>query len=72
MSSTRTQIYLTDDQRRRIDRVAEAKGLTMAEVVRRAVDEYLDDEADAELALTATFGAAPEADVPSRDDWQRG
>ncbi len=44
----------------------------MAEVVRRAVDEYLDDEPDAELALTATFGAAPEADVTSRDDWQRG
>lgn len=72
MSSTRTQIYLTDDQRRRIDRVAAAKGLTMAEVVRRAVDDYLDEESDAELALTATFGASPEADVPSRDDWRRG
>jgi predicted DNA-binding protein len=72
MSSTRTQIYLTDDQRRRIDRLAEAKGLTMAEVVRRAVDDYLDDEPDAELALRATFGAAPRAQVPSRDDWQRG
>lgn len=72
MSSTRTQIYLTDDQRRRIDRVAAAKGWTMAEVVRRAVDNYLDAEPDAELALTATFGAAPHADVPPRDDWQRG
>jgi predicted DNA-binding protein len=72
MSSTRTQIYLTDEQRRRIDRVAESKGLTMAAVVRRAVDDYLDDEPDAELTLVATFGAAPEADVPSRDDWQRG
>jgi predicted DNA-binding protein len=72
MSSTRTQIYLTDDQRRRIDRVAAAKGLTMAEVVRRAVDDYLEEEPDAELALTATFGASPDADVPSRDDWQRG
>lgn len=72
MSSIRTQIYLTDGQRRRIDRVAESKGLTMAEVVRRAVDDYLDDEPDAELTLTLTFGAAPEADVPSRDDWQRG
>lgn len=72
MSSTRTQIYLTDDQRHRIDRIAEAKGLTMAEVVRRAVDDYLADEPDAELALGATFGQAPEAQVPSRDDWQRG
>ena len=72
MSSTRTQIYLTDEQRRRIDRVAAAKGLTMAEVVRRAVDDYLDEEPDAELVLSATFGASPEADIPSRDDWQRG
>lgn len=44
----------------------------MAEVVRRAVDDYLNDEPDAELALSATFGAAPDADVPSRNDWQRG
>ena len=56
MSSTRTQIYLTDEQRRRIDRVAAAKGMTMAEVVRRAVDDYLDDEPDPERALAATFG----------------
>lgn len=54
------------------DRVAAAKGLTMAEVVRRAVDDYLDEEPDAELALSATFGSSPDADVPSRDDWQRG
>ena len=72
MSATRTQIYLTDDQRRRIDRVAAARGLTMAEVVRRAVDDYLDTEPDAEHTLAATFGAVPDADVPSRDDWRRG
>lgn len=72
MSSTRTQIYLTEDQRDRIDRFAEAKGLTMAEVVRRAVDDYLADEPEAEVALSATFGQAPDAGVPSRNDWQRG
>jgi predicted DNA-binding protein len=72
MSSTRTQIYLTDDQRRRIDRLAVAEGLTMAEVMRRAVDEYLDDQPDVEVALRATFGAAPDADAPSRDDWRHG
>ena len=44
----------------------------MAEVIRRAVDEYLDDEADASEALASTFGAAPQAEVPSRDSWQRG
>lgn len=72
MSATRTQIYLTQDQRARIDRAASAEGVTMAELIRRAVDVYLDDEADATDVLTATFGAAPDADVPSRDGWQRG
>jgi predicted DNA-binding protein len=72
MPSTRTQVYLTDEQRRRIDRVAEAEGMTMAQVIRRAVDEYLDDRPDADAALAATFGAAPDATAPSRDGWSRG
>ena len=72
MSATRTQIYFTDDQRDRIDRAAAARGITMAELVRRAVDDYLEDEPDVEVALSATFGAAPGAQVPARDDWQRG
>ena len=46
MSATRTQIYLTEDQRARIDRVAEAEGVTMAELIRRALDEYLGDDTD--------------------------
>ena len=70
--STRTQIYLTDDQRRRIDELASAQGLTMAEVIRRAVDGYLDGQADPRAALAATFGSAPDFDVPSRDEWDRG
>lgn len=72
MSATRTQIYLTDEQRRRIDRIAAARGVTMAEVVRCAVDEFLADSPDIDEALAATFGAAPEAVVPSRDGWARG
>ena len=72
MSSTRTQIYLTEDQRARIDRAAEAEGVTMAELVRRALDEYLGDDTDPTPALAATFGADPLADVPSRDTWRRG
>jgi predicted DNA-binding protein len=72
MSATRTQIYLTEEQRRRIDRVASANGLTMAEVIRRAVDEYVDDQGDPAAALASTFGAEPELTVPSRDSWTRG
>lgn len=44
--STRTQVYLTDDQRRRIDELAAAEGVTMAEIIRRAVDGYLREQAD--------------------------
>ncbi|HSF85702.1 MAG TPA: CopG family transcriptional regulator [Acidimicrobiia bacterium] len=73
MSATRTQVYLTEEQRQRIDALAEAEGVTMAEIIRRALDSYLEDETpDPELALAATFGAAPDATVPSRDEWDRG
>ena len=72
MSATRTQIYLTEEQRQRIDRVTASEGIPMAEVIRRALDEYLGDETDAEAALSSTFGAAPDASAPSRKDWRRG
>ncbi len=44
----------------------------MAEIVRRALDGYLNDQADPELALAATFGAFEGLTVPSRDEWDRG
>ena len=72
MSATRTQIYLTKEQRTRLDKVSEAEGIPMAEVVRRALDQYLDDEIDVAEAMRSTFGADPGATVPSRDEWQRG
>lgn len=71
MSATRTQIYLTEAQRQRIDRVTASEGIPMAEVIRRAIDEYLGDD-DASAALSSTFGANPEATSPPRGDWQRG
>lgn len=73
MPATRTQVYLTEEQRRQIDALAEAEGVTMAEIVRRAVDAYLEEETpDPELALTSTFGTDPGAALPSRDEWGRG
>lgn len=54
-----------------IDEVARAEGVTLAEVVRRALDSYLDAERDAALALASTFGADPGAQVQSRDEWDR-
>ena len=70
--STRTQVYLTDEQRRRIDELADAEGVTMAEIIRRALDGYLDDQANPAAALAATFGAAPDISVPTRDEWDNG
>jgi hypothetical protein len=66
-------VYLTDEQRQRIDALAELEGVTMAEIIRRALDVYLKDkDPDPEPALAATFGAAPDATVPNRDEWDRG
>ena len=73
MPATRTQVYLTQDQRRRIDVLVARDGVTLAEVVRAALDRYLEEAAtDVDAALQATFGADPAARVPSRDEWARG
>ena len=72
MSATRTQIYLTEEQRHRIDQMAATEGIPMAEVIRRALDEYLDDHGDPSAVLRSTFGALPDADARCRENWQRG
>lgn len=66
----RTQIYLSDEQRARIDELAEREQVSMAEIVRLALDRYLAQEDD----LDATFGGAPglRGSIPSRDEWDRG
>ena len=54
----RTQIYLTDEQRRRLDRRASEAGVPMAVVVREILDQALDiDDESARLAAAdAAFG----------------
>ncbi len=37
----RTQIQLTEDQARRVRRLAEEQGVSMAEVIRRCLDQVL-------------------------------
>jgi Arc/MetJ-type ribon-helix-helix transcriptional regulator len=70
MPSTRTQIYLTREQRARLDELVRRRGGTLAEVIRDAVDAYLDDAApDANHALERTFGALPQLETPPRDQW---
>lgn len=73
MSSTRTQIYLTTEQRARIDELASLQGISLAEVVRRALDAYLSDVSpDTEETLRSTFGADATIRVPDRGEWSRG
>lgn len=72
MSATRTQVYLTEQQRQRIDRLAQARGVTMAEVIRTALDRYLEEDADPSSSLAAAFGADTAIQMPSRDEWDRG
>jgi hypothetical protein len=68
--STRTQIYLTAQQRARLDALGRREDKALAELVREAVDLYLARSApDAAEALAATFGALPKIEAPSRDAW---
>jgi hypothetical protein len=72
MASTRTQIYLTDDQRRLLDARGRRTGKPLARMIREAVDQYLADTSiDADEALSETFGSVPDLELPSRDHWDR-
>jgi predicted DNA-binding protein len=72
MSSTRTQIYLTEEQRRRLDERGQREGRAMASLIREAVDRYLETTPEADEALDGTFGSLPALEVPSRAEWDRG
>jgi hypothetical protein len=81
VAATRTQVYLTEDQRRQIEELRARDGRTLAEVIRTALDEYLATHgrasAEAERAETqrvfdATFGVVPDFPHPDRGDWDRG
>lgn len=72
MPSTRTQIYLTAEQRRQLDQRGRRTGAPMARMIREAVDAYLtDDRPDVQAALDETFGTLPNLEVPGRDEWDR-
>jgi predicted DNA-binding protein len=73
MAATRTQVYFTREQRRLLDERARREGKTLAEVVREAVDAYTAESGlDFEQSAAATFGATPDLNTPSRDEWDRG
>jgi len=73
MSATRTQVYFTTEQRRRLDALAERENKTLAEVVREAVDAYVPDvPPDLRAVLDETFGSMSDLETPSRSEWDRG
>jgi Arc/MetJ-type ribon-helix-helix transcriptional regulator len=81
MAATRTQVYLTEDQRREIEELRASDGRTLAEVIRAALDEYLAthgpaakerERAETQRVLDETFGIAPDFPYPDRGDWDRG
>jgi hypothetical protein len=67
--ATRTQIYLTDEQRAGLRDRARVRGVPMSELIREAIDTMLAQEDD----FDATFGSVRDlADrVPTRDEWDR-
>ncbi len=70
MAATRTQIYLTNEQRRRLDALVRREGRPLAALIRDAVEDYLTRAApDPGQALEETFGIAPEFEVPPRQEW---
>jgi hypothetical protein len=72
MSSTRTQIYLTKEQRKKLDARAAREDKALAELIREAVDAYLGGTtADAEESLASTFGACPDMEAVPRSEWDR-
>ncbi|HEV3045785.1 MAG TPA: CopG family transcriptional regulator [Solirubrobacteraceae bacterium] len=86
-AATRTQIYLTADQRRQIDELRARDGRTLAQFVRAALDEYLAAHgpaaeerrrAERKRVFDETFGSAPDFPYPNRGepdrfdvDWNR-
>lgn len=72
MGATRTQIYLTPEQRKRLDARRKREHKTLAAIVREAIDAYLGTErkTDYQKVLDETFGSLPNLEVPSRDEWE--
>lgn len=72
MAATRTQIYLTTQQRERLDELRRRDGRPLAALVREAIDGYLEDVSPSvDDALRETARALPDLEVPAREEWDR-
>lgn len=75
MPSTRTQVYLTQEQRERIEELRARDGRTLAQVIRAALDAYLQPPeptlGERQRVLDETFGSMPDLQAPPREEWDR-
>jgi hypothetical protein len=75
MSATRTQVYLTKEQRARIEELRARDGRTLAEVIRAALDAYLMPREPTLVELQGTmdeaFGSMPDLELAPRGEWDR-
>jgi len=78
----RTQIYLSEEQKRTLERLSAERGVSMAELIRDAVDRLLREERSTnfEVALDKSFGIwRDRKDLQNsqrflrslREEWQR-
>jgi len=68
----RTQIYITEEQERRIAELARDRNVPKAEIIRSILDAALDTgdaEAEARAVIEGTAGLL--ADYPGWAEWQR-
>jgi glycine/D-amino acid oxidase-like deaminating enzyme len=68
----RTQVYLTEEQDRRLAQLAEERGISRAGALRWALDSALetgDAEVEARAVILATAGIL--SDYPDWPEWQR-
>ncbi|MBN1685020.1 MAG: ribbon-helix-helix protein, CopG family [Spirochaetales bacterium] len=75
----RTQVYLTEDERKRLERITKLTGKKQSELIREAVDEFLalKDDDQREAILNEAMGLwHKRRDLPDfnseRRSWDRG
>jgi Ribbon-helix-helix protein, copG family len=75
MPATRTQVYLTQEQRDRIEELRARDGRTLAQVIRAALDAYLTPREptleELQHTLDETFGSMPDLETLPRGEWDR-
>ncbi len=73
MAATRTQVYLTPEQRDQIELRMRREDKSLAQIIRDALDAYFGKGGtDGDAVFGAAFGRIPDLEVPSRDEWDRG